>query len=345
MGKQDGMEPLGKRIEWIDTARGIGLLLVFFGHMHVSYLSTWIYTFHMPLFFFLSGMLYPGCEKYSFSEFAWRRFKGLVIPYFALGIVIALFYCCLFAYYNRPLSAYTDMLRSFLIQEHYWTIWFLAALYLTQILYYCIDKCFGQWRYISSLISLLVCVIGLVRYRLGCGSLPWNLDIALIAQFIFHMGYLFMQSRRILDFFTGTMKAWKRFVIASCCLVVNFIAGKFCIMLSGHSLDMSIGMYGNEIMTMISALAGILLVLTVSPIIHSAFFTYLGRNTMILFSWHSRIILVACGLAYAHFGLFQSESFAVELLRALLSLIIILVVLIPINEFIKRLPCHKIFGV
>lgn len=40
------------RIEWIDTAKGLGLLLVFIGHLKTPYLATWVYTFHMPLFFF-----------------------------------------------------------------------------------------------------------------------------------------------------------------------------------------------------------------------------------------------------------------------------------------------------
>ncbi len=339
------MAPIGKRIDWIDTARGIGLLLVFLGHMRVPYLSAWIYTFHMPLFFFLSGMLYPGCEKYSFSEFAWRRFKGLVIPYFALGAVIALFYCAVYFYYDRPQATYVNMVRSFLIQEHYWTIWFLAALYLTQIIYYCVDKCVNRWRYASFVLSSAICVFGLLRYRMGWGSLPWNLDIAFIAQFFFHVGYRFMHNHRVLEFFTGEISSMKRIGIIVLCFVVNYVAGKACIVLSNQSLDMSIGMYGNEALSMISAFAGILAVLALSPVIHSAFLTYLGRNTMILFSWHSRIVLVLCGMVYAHYGLFQSQALGIEVLRALTSLIVILLVLVPVNEFIKRLPCHKVFGV
>ena len=172
------MSTVGNRIDWVDVARGIGLMFVFVGYMGVSYVSAWIYTFHMPLFFFLSGMLYPGCEKYSFTEFAWRRFKGLVIPYFTLGAVIGLFYCCLYAYYNQPASAYINMLRDFLVQEHYWTVWFLTALFLSQIIYYCIDKLLHKWSHAVSLASLLVCVFGFLRYRWGWGSLPWNLDVA-----------------------------------------------------------------------------------------------------------------------------------------------------------------------
>ena len=333
------------RIAWIDTARGLGLLAVFIGHLRVPYATGWVYTFHMPLFFFLSGLLYPGCEKYTFSQFARRRFKGLVIPYFTLGAVIALFFCCVYAWYHEPTSSYIEMMRSFLVQEHYWTIWFLAALYLTQLIYYGIDWCFHRWKYAVFVASVAVCLFGLFRYRMGWGSLPWNLDIAFVSQFFFHLGYRFMHSglakRTLIDVDTAS----RRIGIIVLCLVVNLIAAKACLLISGQSLNMSIGRYGNEILTFIAALTGIVMVITISPLIHSRFVTYLGRNTMILFSWHSRIVIVACNLIYAHFGLFQPYGPQVSVIRALLTLAIILIVLIPVNELIKRLPCHKAFGV
>lgn len=333
------------RVLWIDVARGIGLLLVFIGHLDIPAASAWVYTFHMPLFFFLSGLLYPGCEKYSFSEFAWRRFKGLVIPYFTLGLVIALFYSVIYAINGEPAATYAEMFRSFLIQKHYWTIWFLASLYLTQLIYYAIDWCLNRWRGAVTIASLALCVFGFLRYRLGLGSLPWNLDVAFVAQLFFHLGYQFMNSEKIRERFVASMPMFKLIGISLVCLVINVVAAKACIVLSGHSLDMSIGMYGNELMTMIAAIAGILLVVTLASVVRSCFIVYLGRNTMILFSWHSRIVIVACGLIFAHFGLFQTPGIGASLLRATISFIAILVILIPVNEVIKRLPCHKIFGV
>lgn len=333
------------RVLWIDIARGIGLLLVFIGHLDIPAASAWVYTFHMPLFFFLSGLLYPGCEKYSFSEFAWRRFKGLVIPYFTLGSVIALFYSVIYAINGEPAATYAEMFRSFLIQEHYWTIWFLAALYLAQLIYYAIDRCFNRWRGAVTIASLALCVLGFLRYRLGFGSLPWNLDVALVAQFFFHLGYRFMHLEKIRECFVGSMPTLRLIGISLACLVINVVAAKACIVLSGYSLDMSVGLYGNELMTIIAAIAGILLVVTLASVVRSRFITYLGRNTMILFSWHSRIVIVACGLIYAHFALFQTSGIGASLLRATISFIAILVILIPVNEVIKRLPCHKIFGV
>ena len=38
----------------VDIAKGIGILLVVYGHLH-NPINTFIYAFHMPLFFFLSG--------------------------------------------------------------------------------------------------------------------------------------------------------------------------------------------------------------------------------------------------------------------------------------------------
>ena len=333
------------RVLWIDIARGIGLMSVFIAHLRIPFASAWMHTFAMPLFFFLSGLLYPGCKKYSFGRFAWLKFKRLVIPYFTLGSVIALFYCLVYAWYGEPSSTYLNMLRFFLIQEHYWTIWFLAALYLAQLLYYAIDWCFNRWRGAVTIASLSLCLFGFVRYRLGFGSLPWNLDVAFVAQFFFHLGYQFMHMDKVREWFVAPMPKIRLAGILLVCLIMNVVAAKACIMLSGHSLDISMGLYGNEFMTMVSAIAGILLIVTMASVIHSRFFTYLGQNTMILFAWHSRIVIVACGLIYAHFGLFQAPGIETSLLRATVSLIAILVILIPINELIKRLPCHALFGV
>ena len=131
-----------KRIEWIDTAKGIGLLLVMLGQLHVPYMSAWIYTFHMPLFFFLSGVVFSG-DKYSFKEFCIKRMKSLVVPYFCLGFVIYLFYVIMNVMVGPENGLYgtnMDMLKNFLIQEHFWTIWFLACLFVVEIMWYWIWK-------------------------------------------------------------------------------------------------------------------------------------------------------------------------------------------------------------
>ena len=47
------------RLEWIDKAKGIGIILVILGHtICPPNIKFWLYSFHMPLFFFLSGYVF-----------------------------------------------------------------------------------------------------------------------------------------------------------------------------------------------------------------------------------------------------------------------------------------------
>ena len=88
MNQQSSLKKESKnRIEWIDIARGIAILFVCLGHRDIPPIfSKWIYTFHMPIFFFISGYItkYDGV---SFGKFMNKKLCGLVIPYFSLGAV------------------------------------------------------------------------------------------------------------------------------------------------------------------------------------------------------------------------------------------------------------------
>ena len=48
-----------KRIEFVDVAKGIATILVIIGHLSYTpdMIKIWLYTFHIPLFFFLSGFV------------------------------------------------------------------------------------------------------------------------------------------------------------------------------------------------------------------------------------------------------------------------------------------------
>eukprot|EP00825_Cyclidium_porcatum_P040952 TRINITY_DN5288_c0_g1_i9.p2 TRINITY_DN5288_c0_g1~~TRINITY_DN5288_c0_g1_i9.p2 ORF type:complete len:143 (+),score=1.82 TRINITY_DN5288_c0_g1_i9:638-1066(+) len=74
------------RAVWVDYAKGIGIILVVYGHVargvHSAGLpldeywfrqvNSVIYSFHMPLFFFLSGLFFP-------ASVAWQGASGVLI--------------------------------------------------------------------------------------------------------------------------------------------------------------------------------------------------------------------------------------------------------------------------
>ena len=47
-----------ERINYLDIAKGIAILLVILGHIYSENpVKVWLYSFHLPLFFFISGCL------------------------------------------------------------------------------------------------------------------------------------------------------------------------------------------------------------------------------------------------------------------------------------------------
>ena len=73
------------RIDYIDNVKGILILLVVLGHCidGETYLKTVIYSFHMPAFFIISGILlnYSSAVGKNFGAFLLSRIRQLLIPY------------------------------------------------------------------------------------------------------------------------------------------------------------------------------------------------------------------------------------------------------------------------
>ncbi|KAA2311714.1 acyltransferase [Pseudooceanicola sediminis] len=97
-GSRTSGQAQGGRIVWLDIGRAIGIVLVVYGHVvrglfssHILADPVWrqvdfaIYTFHMPLFFFLSGMnVRPSREKPGFFA---RRARAIVLPYLVFSLL------------------------------------------------------------------------------------------------------------------------------------------------------------------------------------------------------------------------------------------------------------------
>ena len=66
-------------------ARGYGIILVILGHLSLQKANIWIYSFHVPLFFFISGYLLN--DNLALKPFIIKKLKALMIPYFSLGII------------------------------------------------------------------------------------------------------------------------------------------------------------------------------------------------------------------------------------------------------------------
>lgn len=132
---------MSKRIEWIDIAKGILIVLVVLGHSEISGVAaSVINSFHMAVFFFLAGLTIKLNENKNL--FIVKRLKGLIMPYIVLAFI---FLGYQFMKY-KIIGGYKFDLKSGLfsifipvsgrISTTVYGLWFLPCLFLANIAVY-----------------------------------------------------------------------------------------------------------------------------------------------------------------------------------------------------------------
>lgn len=153
-----------ERIIEYDLMRGFAIICVIIGHAYQlgtgdlsmnSYISVEdnsicfffngivnnvIYSFHMPLYMILSGILsYKSMNCIDLKKYIFDRFKRLMIPFFLCGILYCVPIKYLVGYYGEDslMDAYVD---SLLIMQKTGHLWFLLILFLLDVLFVCAFK-------------------------------------------------------------------------------------------------------------------------------------------------------------------------------------------------------------
>lgn len=128
------------RLKSLDIARGIGIILVVMGHFLPEGVPYWysagrqvIYSFHMPLFLFISGFVYMYTHRddISYGAFLKKKFRRIVVPYLAVSFLfigIKFIPQMLGIYVRNPVTA-DSFLRVFYYPEAAVSLWYLWALW------------------------------------------------------------------------------------------------------------------------------------------------------------------------------------------------------------------------
>jgi len=75
-----------KRIEVIDRVKGIGILCIVFGHVFpMTMFTQWLFAFHVPLFFLVSGFTYRFDSNKK--RFFGKKLCRLMVPYICFSII------------------------------------------------------------------------------------------------------------------------------------------------------------------------------------------------------------------------------------------------------------------
>lgn len=178
------------RLTYIDTLRGLGIILVVLSHSVCPSLMYWANGFFMPLFYILSGFLdNTNYQRCLFNDFLEKKTKRLLIPYVFWCVVILLLtnnikiQDLIGVVYSRA-SLFKGGFDDYILFLNYYIrpLWFLTSMFTSFLLYYIIMKFDGRSR--RNILFLFVIISIVIKYLPIL--LPWSLDTSLMgAVFIF----------------------------------------------------------------------------------------------------------------------------------------------------------------
>ena len=290
----------GKRIASIDIAKGVGMMFIMWGHiMRFGITNHWVYVFHIPLFFFLSGLVF-SYEKYgSFRVFLKRKFHTLLIPYFIYSVVTWVIWALYSFFTHADIESYwMPLLQTFIAQGsagyliHNGTLWFVTCLFVVECLYWMI----GRLKIWIRLVVLGLCAVlgvflstynGPVDFTL----LPWNIEVALMVIIFYAAGDLLKTHLSIESINDYIKNHTFFFVVLSVLLglfvyVVAIINGKVSM---GHANP---GKY--PLLFYFGAFCGTAMTIIVSAILSritrkNSFIEWVGKNSFCVMAIHNPI--------------------------------------------------------
>lgn len=196
------------RESWVDYAKGIGIILVVFGHVnrglysagiHVSeatyqQLDSIIYSFHMPLFFFLSGLFFTSSLAHRGKrKFIINKIDTIVYPYIIWSLLQGTIEVFLSRYTNNPAS-FSDIFSLFAHPRA--QFWFLYALFMVFV----VAALLYHKQHFSLILPILLLIsIGLYLYQNAIGH-------------VFHIDYI---TRFMVFFLLGALAIRYSSLIAS----------------------------------------------------------------------------------------------------------------------------------
>lgn len=325
------------RIKWIDWTKGIGILLVILGHTFCpNSIKVWLYSFHMPLFFFLSGYVFK-VKTNHFREFLISRIKGLLIPALIFETVTILYSVIegLIVKDSYEVNV-TAKLFGVIVQRRGGVLsygpWFLICLFTTQIILYFLLKKIKNNKSLL-VVGVMSSIIGYI-YCLKVGIiLPWAIDASLNAILFFIIGYVLKQC----ELFTKVTQ--RRYLLVY--LTVNIAVCVMQIMLQDTMLDMYSNSYGNYFAYILASISGIFSIITISKSFNlGCHLQFIGENSIIYYSLHT-IILSLIGVVLQKLNIHVTSQYT--LIFGLLIVFITCWMLYFIAKFYKYIYSIVVF--
>jgi len=321
-----------KRIIWLDQARAIGMFVVMIGHALAAGKSKkYIYSFHMPLFFILSGMTFKNSDEKSVKDYIIDKIKKLLVPYFILNLLMIIVYLVNVEIGVRSSLTVEQLIIGTLYSSNppypmiVTTTWFILCLFIIEMLFYIIKRIFKDDRLVF-IAAILSGVIGYVNSLTITNKTlpPWHLTTALAGLVFYFLGYIFMKNVDSITQFVGDNK---KFILAT---IMLGIIGHWFAMNNARQISMNQEKYGSILYFYIAAICtSLAFIFVVMRIPFVKLFTFVGQNTIVYLGTHSPIIAMFKKL----FPFFAENN-----TNAIMLCVLLYFALIPVSMLIMKIP-------
>jgi len=273
-----------KRITYIDTAKCILILLTLLGHVVISFrqlgnphptLLMLIYTFHMPAFFIITGVVFNTKKWLNASpiKFITSKFLTLIVPYIFLDITGGVL--IMITSGSASLDGLLPIVKkTFSYLTNVGSTWFLPALFIANVLFYFFLRYYKKWfKYFAFLPVLLI----------GAKIIPSSPLYIFITRGI--IGFTFMYIGYALKnyFLDDYNKRYDILIVAAVLLImITKLNGQIDLRNSGVH---------NPIYMILGGIVGTFLTFGIAKHLDNKAFQFYGKNTIVVMATHSILIL------------------------------------------------------
>jgi len=201
-----------KRDIYWDIIKGLGIIAIVLGHIASPY-SSFVYLYHLSLFFFVSGFLYKDTHSIDVFNYTSRKLRELYLPLIKYGVAFILLHNIFIklniyskeidpstSYYSLSDMFYrsiNEIINANSLEGLAGALWFVTPLFVAMLIF-CIIRNFAikfklndiKKEIFSGIICLLLSLLGLKCF-INHIQLTWRTDIALVVMPIVFIGYLF----------------------------------------------------------------------------------------------------------------------------------------------------------
>ena len=323
------MSSKSTRIDWIDYFKGIGIILVVIGHNFLPPdIRKWIYSFHMPLFFFVGGLTINPKRYKDISEFTKKKAVGLLIPYVAINLCTI----ATWVVFNKILGSSEVSLSTLLYGILYANndkipllcgpSWFIPTLFLSEVVFYILHSILDGNEKLLLCASMALTVLGYIESVVMDGVIrPWHFASVPVAMLFVTLGFIFAGTYKK-DDYRGIMErvSWKWIaILLALGTWAGYVNGK--VSFGGNN-------YKSMTLTIIASISLIYAIIFLSmKLPKNRFLSFAGRCSLIWLALHKTILF---GIRYIW------PTTNKYYLASFKGMIVLFAIMIPLSFIINR---------